>query len=612
MSSLSATPPYLRRVNAALALREVPDPEAALQQLAQAREAAPDDATVELLLGMTYQDLGNAGEAEAHLRRAITLAPDMPDALKELGTLLLLQSRFAEAVDVLQRVVDGSNPTSSAVAALATALRKSGRTTDAIRALVVATAGAFNNDASLWALLGRYQLEQNKIEDATTALDRASKLDGTLDTLNDLAGAYALQDRLQDAIGILRDLAVRFPQSDRVARSLSHCHLRMGDLQAAMREADRAIALNTQHFRNWQARADALLALGKTDEAMGVIEKGIALARKTPEGMPVIERWLQQRIRLLLARNDLDAVFAQLDQDAADFGPNPVIGVLTFSVAFQFGRFDRALQSLEALQAMGVPVSPWDRYSTLHGLSQPDQALRAVVPSGEPSREVLEKLRGMMGKQGGRLYAIGAYPAARSVFQQAYDLDPADARGANNLAFVLLCDGNWVEAERYLDQALKAESGIKATARANFGYAQLRQGRYVEAIETLNLVKSGEPPTGAPDPAILHVGCLRKGAFLDEPADRYPQTAVPVALAALANCATAMLLNGDADDAISVAKRACEVDKNNAAAYCVLGCLLAETGQTEAARDAWERFKAVAETDSARHRASDLLSGLER
>ncbi|NLG99975.1 MAG: tetratricopeptide repeat protein [Chloroflexi bacterium] len=75
---------FLKRINAALALREIPDNEAALIQLEKAVALSSQDAYVHLLLGRTYQELGKFNEAEASFRQALAYQPDLTEAQKSL------------------------------------------------------------------------------------------------------------------------------------------------------------------------------------------------------------------------------------------------------------------------------------------------------------------------------------------------------------------------------------------------------------------------------------------------------------------------------------------------------------------------------------------------
>ncbi|MFW6097567.1 MAG: tetratricopeptide repeat protein [Chloroflexota bacterium] len=106
MAETRETPKHLRRVNAALSLREVPDYEAALEQLLKAQQEAPRDVDVLLALGLTYQDLDRPDEAEASLRAAIGLAPDDESVRAALAGLLTSQRRQKEAISLLKPFIE--------------------------------------------------------------------------------------------------------------------------------------------------------------------------------------------------------------------------------------------------------------------------------------------------------------------------------------------------------------------------------------------------------------------------------------------------------------------------------------------------------------------------
>lgn len=94
---------HLKQINAALALREIPDYPAALIQLQRARELAPDDGSVYLLLGMTYQDMSQYDGAEESFRKAIEIQPDLLEAQQSLGLLLIRQRKHKEAIPFLRK-----------------------------------------------------------------------------------------------------------------------------------------------------------------------------------------------------------------------------------------------------------------------------------------------------------------------------------------------------------------------------------------------------------------------------------------------------------------------------------------------------------------------------
>ncbi|MFH1059639.1 MAG: tetratricopeptide repeat protein [Pseudomonadota bacterium] len=56
-------------------------------------------------LAVAYIQLGQFDQAERHLREALKQNPNLPDALTNLGSILLRQERFEEAIDANQRAI---------------------------------------------------------------------------------------------------------------------------------------------------------------------------------------------------------------------------------------------------------------------------------------------------------------------------------------------------------------------------------------------------------------------------------------------------------------------------------------------------------------------------
>jgi Tfp pilus assembly protein PilF len=80
--------------------------ELGLRELLIAERFDPRNETIQHTLGVTYYAKGKDAEAEAHLRRAIELKPDLHDARYNLAVLLLRQGRWAECIEQAARLAD--------------------------------------------------------------------------------------------------------------------------------------------------------------------------------------------------------------------------------------------------------------------------------------------------------------------------------------------------------------------------------------------------------------------------------------------------------------------------------------------------------------------------
>ena len=74
----------------------------AAEALARAVSINPENATAHCHLGACLSYLGHHEKAEGYYRTAVELEPTFPPARENLGGSLLVQQRFAEAVEVLE------------------------------------------------------------------------------------------------------------------------------------------------------------------------------------------------------------------------------------------------------------------------------------------------------------------------------------------------------------------------------------------------------------------------------------------------------------------------------------------------------------------------------
>jgi Tetratricopeptide repeat len=81
------------------------EPRAALAAYREALALGAPAAQIELQLGALHAGLGEGERAEAHLRRAIDLAPQDPDPLCVLGTVMNDLRRFDDAAALLERAL---------------------------------------------------------------------------------------------------------------------------------------------------------------------------------------------------------------------------------------------------------------------------------------------------------------------------------------------------------------------------------------------------------------------------------------------------------------------------------------------------------------------------
>lgn len=583
---LAGAPEHLKRINAALALRDIPDYPAALAQLQKAVALSPTNGSAQLVLGLTYQDLGDLKAAAAHLRRAVNLDQDSAEARQSLAALLVQQGQNNEAIKLLTPIVQGTVHNVPVAQLMASALRNVDKATTAIEVLRSVYEDGLA-DSGLASQLGHLLLETDQPEEAAPILERAVELLPTPELLCELAAAYSLLNHFTDAVPLLEQALKQRPDYDRAWRGLAYCYLKLEDLDRALECAERALAINDKHFRNWQIKAEVLLKLDRRDEASEIIDRGIELSRQTPGAEAVLENLLVTRSLEILRRDGIDAAIAQIERDVHEFPEQ--IGPLHLKADLLLlnNDYEKALAALNDLVDHDFPAEfvALDYYTIYHGLQQPDEALAAVqqiLDDPEERSKLLDDIENI----GVRLYERGQIEATRNVFQQVLKLQPDHSHSMNSLAFVLIGEGQWAEAESLIHHSLELGFDQPAVALANLGYLALRQGRYSEAVE---LLRRADQQSSPDDIGILRVAYWYNSAFSDAPHERHPIRDISIPAAVRANMATAYYLSGDVANALAMAQSAIDVAPQDNTGHKVMGCLQLALGNIEAARAAWEQ-----------------------
>ena len=96
-------------------------------------EHRPDDAAAHSGLGAALNVLGRNEDAETHLHRALALNPHHPEALYFLATLRAEQQRYAEMLELLQRLIAIDPNDADAHVSMGVALYFLGRGDEALR-----------------------------------------------------------------------------------------------------------------------------------------------------------------------------------------------------------------------------------------------------------------------------------------------------------------------------------------------------------------------------------------------------------------------------------------------------------------------------------------------
>lgn len=258
----------------------------ALIQIEKAVELDPNDATARVNLGIAKLRLGQTQQGLEELQTALRLRPGYASAHGSLGAAYLSMGRYEKAIEHLRQAVGQRATDVTARTNLANALIRLSRFDEAIDHCQ-ATLRRNPESATACALWGTALLRQGRGQEAEDRFRRALELEPQhgLARLNLVRIVERRGDR-GEALELLREGASLPDASPDVIAALISTLLTspdasLRDPKAALNWAERAEeASESGHLGLLEARARALLAGGHALEAIAVLERAVASARR--------------------------------------------------------------------------------------------------------------------------------------------------------------------------------------------------------------------------------------------------------------------------------------------------------------------------------------------
>ncbi len=286
-------------------------------------ERQASGARPELLLAVGYQHLGQLDQASRYLHLAKMRSPNNPDVERSLAAYYRETGDYTKAVAELQSI---RNPTPDVVAELAYTLQLNGKVDEAA-SLYARAAAALPNDLNLQLSAAQAQVAANQVEHAAPFLARAARLNPDFYRLHAIRAEIAqLGDRAQEAAREYRAALAHLPPSpvegrlypiqlrinlvglyqsldeeselheqlaaaqkevaaldehgpDRAQylRLRSLIKMNEGDNQGALDDMEASLALTPNDINNLEVAGDLLVKLGRTSEAVAVLNKVLAI-----------------------------------------------------------------------------------------------------------------------------------------------------------------------------------------------------------------------------------------------------------------------------------------------------------------------------------------------
>jgi predicted O-linked N-acetylglucosamine transferase (SPINDLY family) len=431
-----------------------------------------------------------------------------------------LQARLARDPDDLETLM-----------ALAVALRRLGRTEDAIACFRRALA-AHPNVAEIWFNLGNAQSATGDAKAAAESYARALALKPDLGPAHfNLGNLLREKGDLAAAENAYRRALALMPEHAVLHMNLGNLLRRLDRLDEAIACHRRALALEPQRHEARFNLANALVATGERDEAARCYREVLAARpdfadaavnlaalvlsdRASPEADELIAGLLvrdpQSRAALMLLgrRRIVEERWAEAEAAlrralaagaSDDAEAHQLHGLCLFRLGDAAGAVAAYQRSLAiapdlaaALNGLGVALQ------ALGDLGAASEALRAAARRRPEDSDILTNL-------GSVLVARGEVDEGIALLRKSTGLDPTDATAFSNLGHALFLIGHLGEAVAACEAAVRLQPGY-VDAYSNLGTALANKGPLADARAAFQRALALDPEHGVSSFNLLYLG----------------------------------------------------------------------------------------------------------
>ena len=476
-------------------------------RLFQEAAQAQDHPAVQTGLGLSLLGSGQRDAGFAALLRAYELAPASPQAGVPLALAHLKRGEGKPAVAIVEALLRREPRNVSLRNLLGVAKIAAGDRAGA-RAAYVAAIQAAPSFYAAHLNLARLDEADGQVERARQRYLGIVKVrPDHLDAMLELARLEEQAGRRAEALRWLEKAASLKGQDVRPRLALHGLHLRSGQAQRAFDAAREAQAIAPRQPATLMALADAQIALGNADSARTTL-------RTLVQGAAFNAGWLTQAAARQMQVGDAEAAAYSLNKALlAEPGYLPA-RLLQARLAIQQGRLAEAERLVQALPQSGPAHA-----AALRALGELRQAQRRGAEAVDAYRAAYaadggsESLFGLYGalmaanqaRDAARLMAdwrarhpadrtaghalgeawlaLGDLPRARAVYQDLVGRDARDARAHNNLAHVLMRQGD-AAALRHAEQA-RALAPNQPQVNDTLGWILVQQGQVEKGLRYL-------------------------------------------------------------------------------------------------------------------------------
>ncbi len=227
-------------------------------------EISPDIIRARIWLGISYALSGEYGNALAQYEYAKRLDPTVENPHQHLGRDYYAEGIFDEAAREFARAIAEEPEQPTAYFYLMDCYKRLGLIDDALDIYETIKRQFAHQPEIISELFEHFRMFSEAIPHLEKLLQRSPENE---ELLIRLAGAYQETGRITDAIDAVQRAITVDPENPGYWTLLAELHYQNGDYPRTIAAAERAIQLNQYEEEAYAVLADALLFLGRTEEA---------------------------------------------------------------------------------------------------------------------------------------------------------------------------------------------------------------------------------------------------------------------------------------------------------------------------------------------------------
>jgi len=582
---MSQNQEFLKRINAALALREIPDCEAALVQLLKAKSLESNEASVYFLLGLTYQDLDKLTEAEENYKYAYKINPESFEIGQAYGTLLSKSGNFEKAVEIINPLFEKDPKNTIISSLLANLLFSIGKRTESIN--VLQQNFVITNDENIGMDLASYLEIEEKFDVLEKILLESIKKKASSLILSKLGKLYSNQKQYKKAEKYFKD-AISIDEKTEIAWiGFTNNYIEMKDYSSALESVEKGLNLLPKSISLLRIKGDIYYKLKDYEEAFQVYDL-------TYELFDPIDEWdlgffLYSRDKKYYDVYGLKKGLIKIDEDIKKTDGFWLLISLKKQILMENKKYRKVLNFIDSLDKNKYEdIIATTKYSLLINLREYQSAYNYLESlftnlSEEKKNHFLDNIE----LQGVEFFTSGEIDKSRIVFEDITKLFPSNPNSLNNLGFIKIIQNDFNTALSLLDEAEKWGYEDLEILLSNKGFVFISLGQYLEAIKCLEeanrLVSDNEFE------AYLNIKFnVESNPELFE-GKYYPDRFISVKLVVLANLSTCYSLINNNEKAFMIANTIVEEFPEDNIGYRILGNLHYVENDIKSSKKYWNK-----------------------